>query len=373
MNILFLITENPKTLRYWSGTGFYIYKTLSKEHHVTLLGLGMLMQGITYSRMSFCFPRRIDYYNTLMSKLCSERIKQMPNIDLIFFGDIYISPALEVDVPIIHLTDTSFEHNNYIHPSKDQGFVEKLISLEKHTFSNSNQIIITSEWISNRIHNTYFIPNHKLSIIEFGANIPNTKKYQIRINTSLCHIVFIGRHWEKKGGNIAFEAIRILQNQGFPCKMTFIGCAPPTDESLPQNTEIIPFLDKSKPEELERLCSILYDAHFLLLPTRFDAFGIVFAEASAYGVPSIATDVGGTSQAIREGKNGFLLPLEAGAEEYANKIKDIFADKESYYQLRRTSRKEYETRLNWDVWLKRVNKVFEETVSNYKKQNNKNE
>lgn len=72
---------------------------------------------------------------------------------------------------------------------------------------------------------------------------------------------------------------------------------------------------------MKLLYDILYRSHFLILPTEFEAFGIVFCEASAYGMPSIAANVGGVSQPIREGKNGFLLSPNATAEEYAEKIK----------------------------------------------------
>ncbi|MDD2243283.1 MAG: glycosyltransferase family 4 protein, partial [Dysgonamonadaceae bacterium] len=122
-----------------------------------------------------------------------------------------------------------------------------------------------------------------------------------------------------------------------------------------------------KSEDLNRLCEILYHSHFLILPTEFDAFGIVFCEASAYGVPSVATNVGGVSQPVREGKNGFLLPPTATGEDYAEKIKAVFSDKESYIKLRASSRNEYETRLNWDVWSEEVNKILEKTVVNYKR------
>lgn len=373
MRIVFLITQNPNSLRDWSGTTFYIYQALRKHHTVHLIGVGILENSIQYISNNFTESKRLDCYSAVLANICSERINRLDEVDLVFFGDIYLNGLLKISIPSIVYTDSMFAINNSQRPSKDQFFVKRLKSLEASFFKKSDFAVFSSQWINKKAIGLYNLNYNKTQVIEFGANLPHPENYQAEIDTSICHIIFIGREWTRKGGNITFEAIRILQNQGFPCKMTFIGCTPPPNESLPENTEIIPFLDKSKPEELERLCSILYDAHFLLLPTRFEPFGIVFAEASAYGVPSIATNVGGTSQAIREGKNGFLLPLEAGAEEYANKIKEVFADKESYYQLRRTSRKEYETRLNWDVWLKRVNKVFEETVSNYKKQNNKNE
>jgi len=128
----------------------------------------------------------------------------------------------------------------------------------------------------------------------------------------------------------------------------------------------IPHLYKAKKEDLTKLCAILSESHFLVLPTRFDAFGIVFCEASAYGLPSISAEVGGVSQAIREGKNGFLLPADAPAKDYAEKIKTIFSDKENYFKLRQSSRHEFETRLNWDVWGEKVNKILEEAVREWK-------
>lgn len=121
----------------------------------------------------------------------------------------------------------------------------------------------------------------------------------------------------------------------------------------------------SKPNDLKLLYDILYRSHFLILPTEFEAFGIVFCEASAYGMPSIAANVGGVSQPIRESKNGFLLSPNATAEEYAEKIKLAFSDKETYLKLRRSSRNEYEKRLNWRIWGKKMDKILDKTIKEY--------
>jgi len=72
------------------------------------------------------------------------------------------------------------------------------------------------------------------------------------------------------------------------------------------------------------------------------------------------------SQPVREGKNGFLLPPDATAQDYAEKIKTVFNDRENYIRLRASSRLEFETRLNWDVWGERVNAIFEDVVKEWK-------
>lgn len=70
------------------------------------------------------------------------------------------------------------------------------------------------------------------------------------------------------------------------------------------------------------------------------------------------------SQPIREGANGYLLSPHATALDYAEKIKVIFQDKEKYRTLRQTSRNEYETRLNWDIWAKSMNIIMDNAVQN---------
>lgn len=88
-------------------------------------------------------------------------------------------------------------------------------------------------------------------------------------------------------------------------------------------------------------------AHFLLLPTRADCSPVVFAEASAWGTPSLAPDVGGVGELVVDGVNGRLLEQGAGPEKYASAILAGFEDPTAYRELALSSRREYERRLNW--------------------------
>jgi glycosyltransferase involved in cell wall biosynthesis len=57
-----------------------------------------------------------------------------------------------------------------------------------------------------------------------------------------------------------------------------------------------------------KLVSVFRSADCLLLPSRFDAFGMVVAEAMACGVPAIVSDMVGAKELIEEGHNGFIVP-----------------------------------------------------------------
>jgi len=58
---------------------------------------------------------------------------------------------------------------------------------------------------------------------------------------------------------------------------------------------------------------------------RAETFGLVLAEASACGVPVVATDVGGIPEVIQDGKTGLLTPI-GDPETMASKICQLIVD-----------------------------------------------
>ncbi|MDR0332468.1 MAG: glycosyltransferase family 4 protein [Dysgonamonadaceae bacterium] len=367
MNIIFLTTLNPYDINEWSGTVYQMFQALSKEHQVTVIGHTMLAQASYYAVNNFPEKRSFEEYAPVLSRLCSEQIKRAPQCDVIVFGDLYIVPDLEVSIPIVHISDVTFRvFQNYSTPKRSKERIKSGEKMERDAFNKYTSFIYSSEWAKQNAINHYNLNPDKIHVVEFGANIPTPTDYQINIQTDICNLLFIGKNWQKKGGDKVLEAYKKLKSEGFPCTLTIIGSVPNEVNMEEKGLTVIPFLDKSKPEHLSKLSNILKEAHFLVLPTEFDAYGIVFCEASAYAVPSIAANVGGVSQPVCEGKNGYLLPPDATANDYAEKIKSVFNNKEEYLKLRASSRREFETRLNWEVWSKKVNKILEETIEQYK-------
>lgn len=367
MKIAFLTRYKSNDINVWSGTLFHLFQTLNVHHKVEWVGENMLEQITAYQSENFVRDNdKIDCgrYAPILGRLLSEYFGKS-DYDLIFLGDLYYVPFLDVSIPIVHLSDTTFNlFKNYLGISNEER-IKSAETLEKKYLEKASVLLYSSEWAKQNAVSYYGVDPGKIHVIELGANIPDPVQYQENIDTSRCNLLFIGRNWKKKGGDKVLEAYQKLKKEGFSCTLTIIGSLPPLQAEEDKDLTIIPFLDKSKQEDLERLCKILYDTHFLVLPTEFDAYGIVFCEASAYGVPSIAADVGGVSQPLCDGKNGYLLSSEATATDYAEKIKTVFNDKEGYLKLRASSRAEFETRLNWTIWYKKVNKVIEELVSNH--------
>ena len=65
-------------------------------------------------------------------------------------------------------------------------------------------------------------------------------------------------------------------------------------------------------------------------------------EACSFGIPVIATDVGGTKEIVEDGTNGFLLPENFETVALINTIKNVYSmDDYSYKKLCSLSRKKY--------------------------------
>ena len=78
-------------------------------------------------------------------------------------------------------------------------------------------------------------------------------------------------------------------------------------------------------EDRSKLAAMLGDSHLLLLPSEYELFGMVIAEAMSAGVPAIASDLIGPRQLIASGADGVLVP-GGDPRQFAAAIAGFFED-----------------------------------------------
>jgi glycosyltransferase involved in cell wall biosynthesis len=164
-----------------------------------------------------------------------------------------------------------------------------------------------------------------------------------------------GRDWQRKGGDLAVAAKEKLAGSWLQAQLTIVGCQPPLHSA--GNIRVFPNLNKNRAEEARILGDLYEQADFLILPTKADCSSSVTAEANAFGVPVIATKTGGLPSLIKEGVNGYLVPLSAQGEDFAKIMSTVFRDEKTYRKLRQTSRQEYEKRMSSEVWSRKVAEI----------------
>jgi glycosyltransferase involved in cell wall biosynthesis len=262
-------------------------------------------------------------------------------------------------LPRIFATDQLFGDfvETYIR-SPAQRFVRLGHAQEKCALEGAALATYPSRWAGDSAVSRYGADRKKVAVIPWGANLPSAISQEdvnaaiARRPLSRCNLVFLGRDWVRKGGDLLVGTVEELNRSGLPTRATVIGCQPPG--LLPQFFDIHPYLDKGRPEHFAILSSIMFGAHFLFLPSRAEAYGQAFCEAAAFGVPSIGSTVGGIPTIIQDGDTGFVRPLETDARQFAALIADTFCGKDRYARLARQARDDYRQRLNWDSFGDRL-------------------
>ncbi|MFC2541495.1 glycosyltransferase, partial [Neisseria sicca] len=153
--------------------------------------------------------------------------------------------------------------------------------------------------------------------------------------------------WGLSNSLEAMESLKILKDKGYPVRFQIIGCKPDLNEEW---VDIIPFLNKNYPQELQEIQSHLLKSHFLFVPTKADCTPIAFCEAAGYGLPVISTNTGGISAHVVNGETGILLPESATATDYAVAIEKLLQHPEMIRSMSIASREKYKKELNWKVW-----------------------
>jgi glycosyltransferase involved in cell wall biosynthesis len=380
--IAYLSVNDPLDKRSWSGTTYYIGQTFQRNiGDVHFLGpvkvpwlIDKALRGIAKFTRIFFKKEYATKYSLLLSWYSSRILKKKMKGRKY---DFIVAPAASTELsyfrtslPVVYISDTTFRLiSGYYKDDFDSISPVSLWEgnhLEKRSLNKSDLIIYSSEWAARSAREDYRIPEKKIFSMPLGANmdfIPGREGiFEKEKNTTLT-LLYLAVEWGRKGGAIAFDAFKHLREKGIDAKLVVCGCVPPAGVEHP-DMEVIPFLNKNKPEEHERFVKLLSSVHFLILPTRADCSLLVACESNAYGVPAITTRTGGVPDIVKDGVNGYCLPYEAQGPAYAELIAEIFHDKDRYHQLVQSSRNRYEEELNWDKWAERFNKDLLSRVVN---------
>lgn len=272
---------------------------------------------------------------------------------------------LRTTVPICYLSDTSFRQIVGYYPEYTRDSDAEMAAedaLEQRAIRRASLLVYPSDWAADYVVENYGAARARVAVIPFGANLdplPTRAAVLPKPLTEPWNLLFLGLSWERKGGDVALAAVDQLAREGRSVRLVVCGCVPPVTHPC---LAVIPYLDPFRASDRARLGELLTAAHLLLLPTRAEAFGIVFGEAAAYGVPSVTRATGGAPAAVREGVNGMLLPPEAGPEAYAAKVAELLGDPGAYTRLSESARNRFEQELNWPIWARRMRTAFERTL-----------
>lgn len=260
-------------------------------------------------------------------------------------------------------SDATFEnlHNYYpFYCGLNKSISEGYHDLELNIFNNIQAKIFASNWATDSAVGYYEQTSNTVYEVPLGANleiIPNRSFIKNNINlkkSNKLKIIFIGVNWKRKGGNYILKLADFLIDNKVDFEINCFGVKEKLNKKYHNIINFQGFVNKSDPLEYKKLEDCFINSHYHILMSQMEAFGHVYCEANAFGLPSIARDTGGVGSVVKNEVNGFLYKDEDSLDEFFHKIIDNYSNPSSYKQLCLSSLNEYHERLNWDVSAKKV-------------------
>uniref|UniRef100_F4C2L2 Glycosyl transferase group 1 n=1 Tax=Sphingobacterium sp. (strain 21) TaxID=743722 RepID=F4C2L2_SPHS2 len=383
MEVLFVSHKYPPTTGGMEKQSYELVVGMRKwctVHELIYKGIG--------SRLSFFLA---------LGKNIRHLINQHPNITLIHFNDALIAsyyllccrfnPHIKHTVTIhgLDVVFPSFLYRKFILPKLNR--FDLIVAVSKATAQAAQSVGIATgklRVISNGVDEK--IPKHKFSL-NFHDDFQARYRLDIRGKQLL---VAMGRPVKRKGFSWFVEHVMphlqhdylLLFIGPFHWKATkqerffkflppffrnklalFLGA--PTDE--PKLRQLL-----SKPEIRKRakhlgrlpfdeILNILYHASAFIMPNieiegDMEGFGLVCLEAALCGTTVFASHTGGISDAVKHGKNGYLLPSEQ-AEEWITTLNE-FMKKPSDEEKKTASVNYTKRHFGWKKMVKAYYEAF---------------
>ncbi len=311
-----------------NGISVYRVKVFGRKDLATASFLSMLSYLFFgfFKGISLCRKNKYEFINThfvlptgplgfLLSKLF--RIK---NILTMHGGDVY-DPTLKRS-----------PHRHFFYRKIIKFLIEKTNWAVTESTHNKENIL------------KYYQPEKEIKFIPHPYKklfFPAKSRRDLKMNPQEKYLISIGRLVERKGFKYLIEALSLLAITDV--SLIIIG-----DGS--EKKKLLRIADKlgvggkvfikSGLADEEKF-QYLSKSDVYVLSSLHEGFGIVLQEAMQAGLPIVATNYGGQTDLIEDGKNGFLVSPK-NSKELAAKIKEILDNKDLANSIGKRNEKEIE-------------------------------
>ncbi|HEY7075799.1 MAG TPA: glycosyltransferase family 4 protein [Solirubrobacteraceae bacterium] len=256
---------------------------------------------------------------TVIEHVGTADLARIPDGAVVLLDGLIASPAAEVLVPEARrLCQVALMHMPFGHAG------------ERAVLEAAAAVVTTSAWTRRRLQELYGLPAGKLYVAEPGVDAAGLAPGSGGGGELLC-VAAVTPH---KGHDVLLDALATVTDLPWRCT-----CAGSLDRDpafahgiLRRAGDRVRFTGPLGGAELERAYAA---ADLLVLPARAESYGMVVTEALAHGVPVLAGDVGGVSEAL--GRGGRLVP-PADPAALGAALRAWLEDAELRARLRRAAR-----------------------------------
>jgi glycosyltransferase involved in cell wall biosynthesis len=368
MKIVFATIYDLRDIKRGSGTFHSLAKELERQGHVVhylgpfeKIGLPVLTRAC--KRLSVVGGKRYSSWQDpfIGRRLGRAVLKKLAvlDFDVLLTNDYAIAAYTRSTRPTVIYTDGVFPFN-YAESTNPRDanlswiavrFSQRIARLG---LRKAGLCVFPAIWVVKEALRYHEIPVERICLVPFGANLEpppiqvvQARDFRSRVQNKKIRLLFVGKDWERKGGDVAVETVAELRLKGFDATLDVVGWRPPTMVDYPGVT-FHGVLDKSSVLGRSAIHALFTECDALILPSRGEGFVISALEAAAYGLPVLGYRAQGVVDAVKDRQTGILLTIGARGQDFAKEIQVWIANPEVYQSLSRRARDYFDTTVNWE-------------------------
>jgi glycosyltransferase involved in cell wall biosynthesis len=233
-------------------------------------------------------------------------------------------------------------------------------------YSRADAIIVETRLEENEVSD--FVDRKKIRIVPPGLSwdiwkdIPTHESARMRLGLPKDYILFAGRLAPNKGLPTLIESWAGLSPSN-RLPLVLVGQDWGMRASLEQRAaELgvageVRFLGNLR--DIRDYVSVFAGATVFVLPSEYEAFGLVLLEAMAASVPIVATRVGGIPEAVTEGETALLVPY-GNVWELRRALNEFVSDRELATRFGKAGFQRVERSFSWDRTVDSLVAIYKE-------------
>ncbi len=234
----------------------------------------------------------------------------------------------------------------------------------ERVFRDAHCIIAVSEFIRSKLIEKG-CPPEKIKVHYIGVDVDKFKP-DSNVKRELI-VLFVGRLVEKKGCEYLIRAMAKVQRVMPEVKLVLIGdgnLRPKLEKLASDLLRNYSFLGVQTPEQVR---TWMNRAYIFSVPSVIaksgdaEAFGIVFAEAQAMGLPVVSFASGGIPEAVAHNETGFLAP-ERDVEALAEYILTLLGNHSLRERFAMVGRNHVESKFNLKKQTVKLEQIYDELI-----------
>jgi glycosyltransferase involved in cell wall biosynthesis len=223
-------------------------------------------------------------------------------------------------------------------------------------------VVTTSAWAKHRLLELYALPDERVHVAQPGVDMADLAAGTEAGGALLC----VAAVTFDKGHDLLLDALASIMDRDWHC-----ACVGSLDRDPLFAAEIrrrsphdrVSFVGPLVGDGLDHRYAT---ADLLVLASRAETYGMVITEALARGVPVIATDVGGVSEALGHGDDDTRPGLLVASEDHGAlgaALRSWLTDSRLRARLRRAARERRASLSAWSNTASTIAVVLDEVVS----------